>query len=158
MAHQYRIDLVDEELEERSVSIGQQEQLVEVSTENFDQLVMNSPLPVLVNFQTPWSKQMVPLLGQIAATFGGRLRVVQVNISTDPELAARFKIRAVPTLLIFNNGVPIEFIVGTVPSRFILQIICKTIGVAPHGSRVRHAPSSTSWPSVWTLACDSTCV
>jgi thioredoxin 1 len=146
---------VAEEQEEKAVSIGQQEQVLEVIAESFDRLVIDSSMPVLVNFQTPWSKRMVPLLGQLAEMFGGRLRVVQVNIATDPELAARFKIRAVPTLLIFKNGVPVEFIVGTVPPRFIFETVCKTIGVIPRGTRTRHARSSARWPSIWTLAFDS---
>jgi thioredoxin-like negative regulator of GroEL len=150
-------DAEHEELEEKPVSIGQQEQVLEVTAANFDHFVTNSPIPVLVNFQTPWSKRMVPLLGQLAETLDSRLRVVQINISADPELAAHFKIRTVPTLLIFKHGVPVEFIVGTVPSRFIFETVCKTLGVAPRTARVRQRRSSTRWPSVWALAFDSTC-
>lgn len=109
----------------------QQEQVLDVTSEVFDRLVINSPVPVLVNFETPWSKRMIPLLGQLAETFTGRLRVVQVNISADPELARRFKIRAVPTLLVFKNGIPTEFIVGTVPSRFVFETVCKILDVSP---------------------------
>lgn len=138
------------------MSIGQQEQVPDVTAESFDRLVIASPVPVLVNFQTSWSKRMVPLLGQLAETFGGRLRVVQVNISTDSELAARFKIRAVPTLLIFKNGVPVEFIVGAVPPRFILETVCKTLGTSPRVIRTQHARGSARWPSIWkSLAFDS---
>jgi thioredoxin 1 len=152
-----RYDAEDEALEEKPVSIGQQEQVLEVTAESFDRLVTDSPTPVLVNFQTPWSKRMVPLLGQLAKTLGGRLRVVQVNISMNPALAARFKIRAVPTLLFFKNGVPVEFIVGTVPPRFIVETVCKALGVAPRTMRVRHTRSSTRWSSIWALAFDSPC-
>jgi thioredoxin 1 len=157
MMYPNRYDAEDGEPEEKPVSIGQQEQVFEVTAESFDRFVTDSPIPVLVNFQTPWSKRMVPLLGQLAKTLGGRLRVVQVNISANPELAARFKIRAVPTLLIFKNGVPVEFIVGTVPPRFIVETVCKTLGVAPRAMRVRQTRSSTRWPSIWALAFDSTC-
>jgi thioredoxin 1 len=157
MMYPNRYDAEDGELEEKPVSIGQQEQVLEVTVESFDRFVTDSPIPVLVNFQTPWSKRMVPLLGQLAKTLGGRLRVVQVNISANPELAARFKIRAVPTLLIFKNGVPVEFIVGTVPPRFIVETVCKTLGVVPRAMRVRQTRSSTRWPSIWALAFDSTC-
>jgi thioredoxin-like negative regulator of GroEL len=101
---------------------------------------------------------MVPLLGQLAEAFAGRLQVVQVNISAHPELAARFKIRAVPTLLIFKQGVPVEFIVGTVPSRFIVETVCKALGVSPRLAKTRRARSAGRWPSVWQLAFDSTSV
>ena len=152
-----RYDAEDEELEEKPVSMAQQEQVLEVTGESFDRFVTDSPIPALVNFQTPWSKRMVPLLGQLTETLHGQLRVVQVNISADPELAARFKVRAVPTLLIFKDGVPVEFIVGTVPSRFIFETVCKTLGVTPHTPQVRYMHNSTHWSSIWALAFDSTC-
>ena len=138
------------------MNICQQEQVSHVTSENFDRLVILSSVPVLVNFQPPWSRRTVPLLGQLAEAFAGRLRVVQVNISANPELAARFKIRAVPTLLIFKQGVPIEFIVGTVPSRFIFETICKALGVSPCLTTTRHARGAGRWPSMWSLAFDST--
>ena len=99
---------------------------------------------------------MVPLLGQLAEAFAGRLRVVQVNISADPELAARFKIRAVPTLLIFKKGVPVEFIVGTVPSRFVFATVCKALGVSARLTKARRSRHAGSWPLIWHLAFDST--
>jgi thioredoxin 1 len=136
----------------KAVSIAQIEQVLEASEETFDQIVIESPVPVLVNFQTPWSKRMVPLLGQLAETWGRRLRVVQVNIATNPELATRFRIRAVPTLLIFKDGVPLEFIVGTVPPRFVFETVCKAIGVTPRGMRTRQAQGPRHWPSFQDLA------
>lgn len=138
------------------MNIGQQEQVADVSSESFDRLVINSSVPVLVNFQTPWSRRMVPLLGQLAEAFAGRLRVVQVNISADPELAARFKIRAVPTLLIFKKGVPVEFIVGTVPARFVFATVCKALGVSTCLTKARRAQHAGSWSSISQLAFDST--
>jgi thioredoxin 1 len=131
------------------MNIRQQEQIVAVTSEGFDRLVIDSPLPVLVNFETPWSKRMIPLLGQLAETFVGRLRVVQVNISTDPELARRFKIRAVPTLLIFKKGIPIEFIVGTVPSRFVLETVAKILAVSPYATEIGRPRGTRSCPTAW---------
>jgi thioredoxin 1 len=138
------------------VSIGLQERVSNVTAESFDRLVINSSIPVLVNFQTPWSRRMVPLLGQLAEAFAGRLRVVQVNISAHPELAARFKIRAVPTLLIFKQGVPIEFIVGTVPSRFVFETVCKALSGSTRLTKARRAQDASRWPSIWQPALDST--
>jgi thioredoxin 1 len=148
----------DERLEEKLVSFGVQEQVPNATAESFDRMVIDSPIPVLVNFQTPWSNRMVPLLDRLIETFRGRLLVVRVNISADHELAARFKIRAVPTLLIFKNGVPVEFIVGTVPPRFIVETVCKTLGISPRMTQARRAGRSARWPSLWgALAFDSPC-
>jgi thioredoxin-like negative regulator of GroEL len=137
------------------VNIRQQEQVPNVTTEKFEQLVMRSSLPVLVNFQTSWSRRMMPLLGQLAEAYAGRLRVVQVNIATAPELAARFKIRAVPTLLIFKKGVPVEFIVGTVPSRFVFETVSKVLSVSPRPARVRGGPKAFRRSAAWQLVFDS---
>ena len=136
------------------MNIRQQEQVPDATSESFDRLVINSSVPVLVNFQTPWSRRMEPVLGQLAEAFAGRLRVVQVNISADPELAARFKIRAVPTMLIFKKGVPVEFIVGTVPSRFVFETVCKALG-GTRLTKARRARHASSWPSLWQLAFDA---
>jgi thioredoxin 1 len=138
------------------MNIRQQEQVLDVTLEVFDRLVVNSPVPVLVNFETPWSKRMIPLLGQLAETFNGWLRVVQVNIAADPELARLFKIRAVPTLLVFKKGIPTEFIVGTVPSRFVFETVCKTLGFSPCSTEIGRSRDTRPCPTVWQLMCDWT--
>jgi thioredoxin 1 len=136
------------------VGTTQLEQAPYVTAATFDEAVIDSPVPVLVNFETPWSKGMIPLLGQLAQAFAGQLRVVRVNISADRGLAARFKIRAVPTLLIFKNGVPVEFIVGTVPTRFIFEMVCKSIGTPARVTKACRSKTIGPWP--WRLVLDST--
>jgi thioredoxin 1 len=131
------------------VNTRQQVQVPNVTAESFDRQVINSPIPVLVNFHASWSKRMVPLLGQLAEAFIGQLQVVQVNISAHPEVAARFKIRAVPTLLIFKKGIPVEFIVGTVPPRFIFETVCKALDVSPRLSKKEQTRGVGRWPSIW---------
>lgn len=136
------------------MSTMQLEQSLYATAATFDQLVVDSPVPVLVTFETPWSKKMVPLLGQLADTFAGQLRVVRVNISADQALAARFKIRAVPTLLIFKNGVPVEFIVGTVPTRYIFEMICRAVGTPAKATNTCRRKTVGPWS--WRLVPDST--
>jgi len=138
------------------VSISRQKEVPYVTAARFDRLVIESPIPVLVNFETPWSEGMVPLLGQLAEAFAGRLRVVRVNISADPAVAVRFKIRAVPTLLMFKNGVPVEFIVGTVPSRFVFETVCKALGGHPKAIKARRMKTGRQWPWRWKFVPDST--
>ena len=136
------------------MNIRQQEPVPDVTIESFDRQVTRSPVPVLVNFQTPCSRRMEPLLDQLAEAFAGRLRVVRVNIAANPALAARFKIRAVPTMLLFKKGVPVEFIVGTVPARFVFA----TIGKSCRGTRLpkaRRTRQTSRWPSSWPLAFDA---
>jgi thioredoxin 1 len=138
------------------VSIRQLEQVPDVTADSFERLVVRSAAPVLVNFQTPWSRRTAPLLGQLAEAFAGRLRVVQVDISANPELAARFKVRSVPTMLIFKQGVPVEFIVGTVPPRFVFETVCKALGASTRPPKARRAGKARRWPALEQLALDST--
>ena len=84
-------------------------------------MVSQSTLPVLVSFQASWAKAMAPTLSDIAAEATGQLQAIQIDVSVYPQIAERFKVRIIPTLLIFKHGVPVEFIVGLVPSRFIRQ-------------------------------------
>ena len=107
-----------------------------------DRLLAESSIPVLVNFLAPRSPVMDAALRKLAKASAGRLRVVRVNIAAHPELAARYKIRVVPTLLIFENGVPIEFIVGIVPEHYIFETVRKALGVGVETPKARGAQRS----------------
>jgi thioredoxin-like negative regulator of GroEL len=98
-------------------------------------------IPTLVSFQTPKSEVLVHSLEMVATAFEGALHVIRVNVLTNPDLVARFSIRLVPTLLFFKMALPTEFIVGTVPLRFILHMVCKVAGGRPNSS-VRKARAS----------------
>lgn len=112
-----------------------------VTSTTLDRLLRDSFIPVLVSFQTPKSEVLVHSLEMVATAFEGALHVIRVNVLTNPDLVARFSIRLVPTLLFFKMGVPTEFIVGTVPLRFFLHMVCKVAGGRPKGS-VRKARAS----------------
>jgi thioredoxin 1 len=111
-----------------SPAMLQDEPLPSLTEANLDRFLTESSVPVLVNFQAPWSPVTEVALGRLAKTFAGRLRVARVNIASHPELAARFKIRVAPTLLIFEGGAPVEFIVGIVPERYIFGAVRKALG------------------------------
>jgi thioredoxin 1 len=104
--------------------------LTSLTEVNLERLLTASSIPVLINFPAPWSKMMDAALARLANAFAGDLRVLRVNLAGHPELAVRFKIRVVPTLLIFDGGVPVEFIVGIVPERYIFDTIRKTLSGA----------------------------
>jgi thioredoxin-like negative regulator of GroEL len=81
---------------------------------------------MLVSFENPCSKALIPGLDELATVFRGRLRIVRVNMATHLELAARLKIRVVPTLLFFKGGALVEFMVGLVPIQFIVETVANT--------------------------------
>ena len=97
-----------------------------LTSTNFDRLVLESSLPTLVIFENPWSKALIPGLDQLAMAFTGDLRLVRVDLATHLELAARLKIRVVPTLLFFKGGALVEFMVGPVPTQFIVEMVANT--------------------------------
>ena len=126
-----------------SPTMLQREPLPSLTEVDVDRLLTESSIPVLVNFQAPGSPVMDAALGRLAKAFAGHLRVVQVNTAAHPKLAARLKIRVVPTLLIFAGGVPVEFSVGIVPEHYLFEMVRKALGGGTKISRlVRDAPQA----------------
>ncbi len=128
-----------------SPSILQREPLPSRTEASLETLIAESSIRVLVNFQEPWSPMMVAPLGRLAKAFAGHLQVVRVNIAAHPELAARFKIRVVPTVLIFERGVPVEFIVGIVPEHFLFETVQKVLDVGSETPKDGRANPSGQW-------------
>jgi len=77
------------------------------SEQSFDQTVLQSPVPVIVDFWAPWCgpcRKQSPIVDQLADQEADRLRVVKVNVDAHEALARRFDIRGIPTLIVFSNG------------------------------------------------------
>jgi thioredoxin 1 len=97
---------------------------VEISETNFEAEVLKSGQPVLVDFWAEWCgpcKMLAPLLDEIAAEQGGRVKVARVNVDDQPALAARFGIHSIPTLLYFADGELRHQTVGVVGKKTIVS-------------------------------------
>lgn len=84
---------------------------LELTAKNFDQHVNNSDLPVLVDFWAPWCgpcRMMTPIIAVAAKTLEPTLRVTKLNVDAEKEVAMRFGIRSIPTLVIFHRGRAVE--------------------------------------------------
>jgi thioredoxin 1 len=97
-----------------------------LTSTNFDRLVLESSLLTLVIFEHPGSRALIPGLDQLAMAFTGDLRLVRVDLATHLELAARLKIRVAPTLLLYRGGALVEFMVGPVPTQFVVEKVVNT--------------------------------
>jgi len=91
---------------------------------NFDQTVVKSDKPVLVDFWAEWCgpcRAVSPILEQIAEERADELRVVKVNIDEEPELQQRYGILSIPTILLFRGGEPAAAAIGAQPKRMLEQ-------------------------------------
>ena len=97
-----------------------------LSDAEFQDKVLNSDLPVLVDFFADWCapcKMMEPWVEKVAKEYEGRIRVYKVNVDSNPMAAASYQVLNIPTLLIFKNGAPISSVVGAVPYKTLVEKI-----------------------------------
>jgi thioredoxin len=86
---------------------------------NFKDLLSGSDLPVLVDFYATWCgpcQMMAPILEAVNSQLSGKLQVVKIDTDKYPQLASQYHIEALPTLVLFKNGQPVERIEGLVPA------------------------------------------
>jgi len=97
---------------------------IKLNQENFETIVAQSDRPVLVDFWAEWCgpcKMLNPVLKDIAAEAGGRVAIAKINVDEEPELASRFRVQSIPTLVVFKNGAEQSRLVGLAPKRKILE-------------------------------------
>ena len=98
--------------------------VVTVTDDNFDDEVVKSSVPVLVDFWAPWCgpcKMIAPILDEIASERNGTVKVAKINVDDSQGLAAKFGIQSIPTLMLFKNGAKVEQMVGARGKRDLLD-------------------------------------
>jgi len=106
------------------------EDTLEITSENFDNQVINSSVPVLIDFWAEWCgpcKMLMPTIEKIASDYKGKVVIGKVNVDNEPNLAANYNVRGIPNVLIFHSGKVQEQLVGNVPESQITDILNKFI-------------------------------
>jgi thioredoxin 1 len=96
--------------------------LIELTDGNFDQEVLQSDLPVLIDFWAVWCgpcRMVHPIVEELADEYAGKVKIGKLDVDNNPNTAIKYGIRSIPSLLIFKGGEVVENIVGAVPKQQI---------------------------------------
>ena len=99
---------------------------IKLAKANFEQEVVNSDIPVLVDFWAAWCgpcKMIAPFVTEIANENEGKIKIGKINVDEEPELAMQFKISSIPTLMLFENGQVKDMLVGYRPKADIESML-----------------------------------
>ncbi|MCH5249005.1 MAG: thioredoxin [Lachnospiraceae bacterium] len=101
-----------------------------ITTANFDEEVLNSDMPVFVDFYADWCgpcKMMAPIVEELAKKYDGKVKVGKCNIDEENGIAARYRIMSIPTMMVFKSGEIKETIVGAVSQKELEDKIDKAL-------------------------------
>lgn len=99
---------------------------VTITDDNFENEVINSDLPVLIDFWAVWCgpcKIIAPVVEQLAEEYDGKLKVGKLDVDSNQQTSIKYGVRSIPTLLLFKNGQVKDTIIGAVPKQQIVQKI-----------------------------------
>ena len=106
------------------------DKIVHVTDASFDQEVLKSPTPVLIDFWAPWCapcREIAPIIDDLVGEYSGRLKVVKMNVDDNPQTPGRYGVRGIPNLLIIKGGQVKEQIIGAVPKGTLVKAVDNAI-------------------------------
>jgi len=103
---------------------------LEVNDVNFDEEVINSDLPVLVDFWAPWCgpcRALAPVIDELSEEYQGKVKIVKLNTDDNPNKAVQFRINSIPTMILFKDKKPVDMLVGALSKERIQESIDKLV-------------------------------
>lgn len=103
----------------------------EISDNDFDSEVLQSDIPVLVDFWAPWCgpcKSIAPVLEDVAGDYAGKIKIVKINVDENPKSPHSYDVRGIPNLVFFKGGKVVERVVGAVPKDQLVTVVQKVVG------------------------------
>lgn len=101
---------------------------IDVMDASFEQEVLQSETPVLVDFWAPWCgpcRMVAPVVQEIAEQYDGKVKVAKINTDENPQVASQYGIRSIPTLMVFKGGQKVDVVVGAVPKATLANTLEK---------------------------------
>lgn len=98
--------------------------MLQVKTDTFQKEVLESGVPVLVDFSAVWCgpcQMMGPVLDQLSAEYTGKAKIVKVDIDESSELAMKYQVMSVPNMIFFKDGKQVDAVIGAVPANFLKE-------------------------------------
>ena len=103
---------------------------IEVNEDNWDEVVLQAGVPVLVDFWADWCgpcKMIAPALHELALEYDGQLSVGKLDVDSSPNIAMKYKVQSIPALIFFKNGEPVRTLVGAMPKGRLKDEIDKVL-------------------------------
>jgi len=100
--------------------------IVEITQDNFETEVLQSKLPVLVDFWASWCgpcRMLSPVVDELAEQYDGKVKVGKINVDEQPRLAMNYSVQSIPTLMVFRDGKAVNKSIGVVPKASIEQML-----------------------------------
>jgi thioredoxin 1 len=126
----YYTKLVIFTIGKREAKMADESSLTHVSDKNFASEVLNSTLPVLVDFWATWCgpcRSISPIVEELAKEFTGKVKVTKLNVDESPATPSQYGVRGIPTLILFKGGKILDQIVGAVPKARLKAMIEKAL-------------------------------